>query len=118
MSIQTYFFTFQTADGNPLANGKLVALLYLDGTSGVSQIAATKSVSSGLDENGNVAIDLWPNDQLTPETFYVLQAYSSLGLLVWQGQFTATTPSGDFVLQENGSVILLENNQGAILLET
>lgn len=81
---------FQDSEGNPLANGYLVMSLNVDASTGTKQVSSAKQIRVPLDSNGNVSgtVNVWANDELTPNTtFYVVKGYTSAGLLVWGPQF-------------------------------
>jgi hypothetical protein len=116
-------YNFQDPSGAPLANGTVTFRLSTDVMAGSVQLSASRLVKASLDSGGNLAINLWPNNQMTPAgTVYIVKAYTALGQLVWEGELTVTdntvpsfllleTSHGrayDFLLLENGGQIELE----------
>jgi len=114
-------FTFQKASGEPLAGGRMDLRISQDARDSTDdiQVCAGKIVSTALDGNGSCTVFLYPNDRLSPSTtVYMVKAYSSIGQLVWQGEYSLTSANSFFLLQEDGvSLFLLEDGSGAILLE-
>lgn len=120
---------FQSALGTPLAFGYLTFRLNIDGvTDDNDQIAAGRVVTVPLDIFGNIdgTVLLWPNDQLSPDTVYLVKAYSAEGQLVWRSQIGIPSGVGPyniggsgspaFLLLETGDYILLQDS-GRIELE-
>ena len=117
-------YNFQDPSGAPLANGTVTFRLSTDVMAGSVQLSASRLVKASLDSGGNLAINLWPNNQMTPTgTVYIVKAYTALGQLVWEGELTVTdntVPSFlllessrgqrayEFLLFENGGQIELE----------
>lgn len=117
-------YNFQDPSGAPLANGTVTFRLSTDVMAGSVQLSASRLVKASLDSGGNLAINLWPNNQMTPTgTVYIVKAYTALGQLVWEGELTvtdSTVPSFlllesshgqrayEFLLFENGGQIELE----------
>lgn len=104
--------SFQDAEGNFLANGKLTFVLSQDiQVNGNTQICGGLEISVPLDANGNVIGSppyyVWPNDTGDPiNTFYTITGYSSIGQLSWgpnaQQILEGSPPIGTFDL---GSLI-------------
>ena len=119
MSQQLVNLNFQTIDGNALANGTLILRLSGDAVTDTGkQVYAGLTTSASIDSNGNCSALLWANFEMTPnDTTYIAKAYSSIGQLAWEGTITISSDN-NFLLQEDGSVFLLEDGTGAILLET
>lgn len=120
---------FQDALGNRLAFGYLTCRLNIDGvTDDNDQVAAGRVVTVPLDNFGNIdgTVSLWPNEQLSPDTVYLVKAYSAEGQLVWRSEISIPSggtpynfggdPSPSFLLLESGGYILLESG-GRIELE-
>lgn len=121
MSQTAVFLTFQDPAGNPLAGGSVVFRLSVDistATNGGPQIAAGRDVKADLDSNGSCIVLLWPNDNLFPSgSVYFTTAYTAQGQPAWQDELTIATSTDAFLLQEDGSLFLLEDGTGALLLE-
>lgn len=114
---QLDFGAFQDALGNPLSLGYLKVRLNIDAVSSANdQISAGVVVTVPLDVNGLVSgsAEFWPTDELTPDTVYIVKAYTAAGQFVWEG----TLSSGpSLLLQEDGFDFILEDGTGAIALE-
>ena len=76
--------TFQTADGNPVANGYLEIRLNTDASGNGEQVCASQITTVQLDEDGSMdSFLLVGNDQLHPSgTYYVCSVYEANGQLV------------------------------------
>jgi hypothetical protein len=91
---------FQDTLGNALTDGFLIYVLSGDGqVNGNTELCAGKTVRILLDGTGNVMASppqsIWPNDAITPNTYYQMCAYSSTGQLVWgpnYGQIISPSP--------------------------
>lgn len=113
-------FNFQTAKGQPLANGRVVVRLDIPSAvvTDVGEIAGLRVVSGILDNNGSATLHLWANDVIQPTSLYLVRAYSEEGQLVWQGTINVVTAEND-LLQESSDPFLLETGgTNHILLET
>src|SRR5208282_6844498 len=91
---------FQDCAGNPFVYGYLTFRLNSDARAGKFQINSGRIVTVPLDANGNVqgAVYLWPNDQMTPDTVYILKVYSANGQMVMNTQVTIPSGTGSFDL--------------------
>ena len=91
---------FQLPNRSPLALGYLKMRLNTDATTGADQIVAGRIITVPLDSNGNVSgtVLIWPNDQLSPATVYVTQAYSAQGQLCWGEELSIPSGAGSFSL--------------------
>lgn len=93
-SPQTVVLSFQDPAGKPLAGGRADIQLQQDisaATSGGPQVAAGRKVSVTLDSSGIGTISLWPTVGMVPSAVYFVQAFSSLGQPVWEGEMTVGT---------------------------
>jgi hypothetical protein len=85
-------FTFQDPSGAPLAGGKVVLRLSYDISQGIAtdpQVSAGITVNGTLDGTGSVTLLLWSTSQLLPTgAVYFVKAYTSTGLLAYNGQIT------------------------------
>lgn len=92
---------FQDALGNPLVGGSITFRLTTDAKATATQVAAPILTSASLDSSGNVsgAVNLWPNDQLTPtNTVYRIKAYTVSGQLAWESENVIPSGAGSFDL--------------------
>jgi hypothetical protein len=87
---------FQDAAGNPMAGGYVTFRLNTDATAVDCQISAGRLITFPLDSNGNLSGYIWPNDQLTPATVYIVRAYNAAGELVWNNQMSIPSGMGAF----------------------
>jgi hypothetical protein len=108
--LQTVVISFQDPAGNPLANGYVKLRLQQDisaAFTGGPQIAAGRTVTIQLDENGIGVVKLWQTTNLFPTTSFFAEAYTAKGQPCWQGNITVGV-GASYILLEDGSLILLE----------
>ena len=85
---------FQSASGNPLANGYVTFRLNKDAVVGNIQVSSRILVTLPLNANGDLSGFIWPNDQMTPtDTVYFVRAYTAQGQMVWEAELHITSPS-------------------------
>jgi hypothetical protein len=80
--------SFQTSSGSPISNGWLRMKLNQDSNVSLptSQVVGGVSIKVPLDNLGRIAgnVYVWTDDILNPtKSFYVVDAYTSQGLLAW-----------------------------------
>lgn len=92
---------FQTILGDTIANGYLTFELSEDCIANTTtQVCAGAKITVQLDSNGNViassAVQLWPNDVLTPAlSYYTVSAFTAQGQIAWgpNAQRVLSSPS-------------------------
>jgi hypothetical protein len=94
---------WQLPNGAPLVLGYLRIRLNIDAAVlgvGGDQVTAGTIVKVNLDSGGSIAgtVLIWPNDQLTPATVYIVQAFSASGQKCWQSEVTIPSGAGSFSL--------------------
>lgn len=91
---------FQDCAGNPLAAGYVTFQLSTDGSASSPnlQVSAGMIVKADLDTNGSISgtVYLWPNDQLTPTTVYLVKAYTASGVCCWESENVVPSGIGSF----------------------
>jgi hypothetical protein len=111
--------TFQDPAGNPIVGGRADIRLQQDisaATAGGPQVGAGRLISVPIDSQGVAFVNLWPTDTMFPAAVYFVQAYNSLGLLVWSGEMKVTGTAASYILLENGTPILMESGAPNALL--
>ena len=91
---------FQDCAGGILAAGYILFRLNTDASDGVNQISAGIITRATLDSNGSISgiVNLWPNDQISPATVYIIKAYTNAGQLSWQSENVIPSGVGSFDL--------------------
>lgn len=89
---------FQDAAGNALALGNMTLRLNQDAFVSGTQISAGFVINIPLDSNGNISgtVSVWPNDQLTPATVYLVIVYNAAGEIAWSNQQVIPSGVGSF----------------------
>jgi hypothetical protein len=89
---------FQDCAGNLLAFGYCTFQLNTDGSASGTQVFAGVITKATFGSNGSISgtVYLWPNDQLTPSTVYVVKTYAEDGELCWESENVVTSGAGSF----------------------
>ena len=91
---------FQDRAGNPLNAGYITFQLSTDGSASSPnlQVSAGLIVRATLDSTGSISgtVNLWPNDQLTPTTVYLVKVYTIAGESCWESENVIPSGVGSF----------------------